>query len=116
MRQVMAYGKLVTYQMDQAQMLLLAELPGLEVARRAIEARIDEIRSRLSVEGQYVKPPAILDPTILGRDSLGRVIRRRKNSPEVLEKKRQLSAMMRAKKAEKLAQAKIATPGSVHFA
>jgi hypothetical protein len=96
--------------MDHAQLLLLAELPGLEVARQVIEARIDEIRNRLSVDGEYVKPPAILDSTILGRDVLGRINRKR---AEVLEKKRKLLAAARAIRAEKLAQAKIATLGPV---
>lgn len=84
--------------MEQSQMLLLAELPGLEAARLAIEARILEITNRLSSEGTYIKPPAILDPTILGRDILGRIKRRRNISPELKEKKRALIAAARAKR------------------
>lgn len=53
--------------------------------------------------GQYPAPmapikPITLDPDVLGIDVLGRVIKKRKLSPEVLEKKRQIMRGIRDKR------------------
>jgi hypothetical protein len=62
--------------MENKKLPMLAELPGLVAAQNAIEARIQEIREALEAleaEGATLvpppaRPPAIMDPTILGRD------------------------------------------------
>src|SRR5262249_36174606 len=96
--------------MEPSKLLLLAELPGLEAARQWIDARILEIQQQLSVGGAtYEKPPAILDPNILGRDVLGRIKRKRKLSPWALQQKRELIAAARQKRLDKL---KVAAEGT----
>jgi hypothetical protein len=89
---------------DNSQVLLLAELPGLEAAKRAIDARIEEIKRQLS-ENKGPQPilPQLMkdDPTILGRDVLGRIKRKRNLSPEVRAHKRALIAAARDKRLEK---------------
>jgi hypothetical protein len=84
--------------------LLMAQLPGLEEAKIAIEARINEIKKSLSSDGMYLapgeRPPAALDSSILGRDVIGRIKRKRQLSPEVRAKKVELIARARAKKLE----------------
>lgn len=82
--------------------LLMAQLPGLEEAKNAIERRINEIKKALSSDGLYLppdeRPPAAVDSTILGRDVIGRIKRKRNLSPEVREAKRKLIAAARSKK------------------
>jgi hypothetical protein len=93
--------------MDDTQLKLLAEVPGLEAAQRAITARLDEIRRILT--GIVPAAPAFplnsagFPPGILGRDTLGRIIRKRKLSPEVKENRRKLIAAAREKKYQKQA-------------
>lgn len=96
--------------MDQNKALLLAELPGLEAAKAAIDQRIEEIRQLyLFNNGSAPRkltpiPPG--DPNIIGRDTLGRIITRRKNTPEVREQRRKQLAEARQKKLEQFAALK----------
>lgn len=91
--------------METSKVLLMAELPGLEAAKNAIDARIDEIKAQLG--GVYIapgeRPPAVLDTGILGRDVLGRILRKRNLTPEQRDNRRRLIALARVKKAEKKA-------------
>lgn len=70
--------------------LLMEELPGLYSAKAAIDKRIAEILA-VCRQGNPVR-----------RDSLGRIIVRRNISPQAREQKRQLIAMARAKRLDKL--------------
>jgi hypothetical protein len=93
---------------------LIAELPGLEAARKFIEDRILEIHAQLRAGPVNYSAPKILkplpdDPDVLGRDSLGRIKRRRNLSPEDRENRRRLIILAREKKFEKIADTKKAT-------
>lgn len=88
--------------MDQTLLALIAELPGLEAAKVAIEARITSIqRSAAQLTPARPVPPGV-DPAILGFDTRGRVIRRRQQSPELLEKRREAIKIARAAKLDQL--------------
>lgn len=111
-RQVPGYyqpncGKLAV-DMEQELEVLIARLPGLEAARKAIEDQIAEIHRQISlarVGQQGVQSKAPADPgDVLGHDSLGRIKRRRNLSPEVREAKRKLIAAARQKKLDRLHQ------------
>jgi hypothetical protein len=86
---------------------LLGELPGLEAAKRAIDLRISEIMRQVQKDGrvQYIPPPE-KDPTVLGRDSIGRIIRKRNISEEVKEKRRKMIKVARDKKLQAIYDAK----------
>jgi hypothetical protein len=88
---------------------LAAELPGLEAAKRAIEARIAAVLKGLS-GNTFVPVSAMIqnDPDVLGIDSIGRVIRRRKTSPKVTAERRMLIARARQARLERLYQEKLA--------
>jgi hypothetical protein len=97
--------------MDTKQ-LLQTMLPSLEAMKAALESQILLIRQHLSTEETLVRTapaaPALApatpasDPTVLGIDTLGRVIRKRTFSPEVLEKKRQLMNEVRERRLQEL--------------
>ena len=92
--------------------LLRTLLPSLEAAKAALESQILLIRQHLSTEETLVRTapaaPALApatpasDPTVLGIDTLGRVIRKRTFSPEILEKKRQLMNQVRERRLKEL--------------
>jgi hypothetical protein len=90
--------------MNEELQLLVGRLPGLEAAKKAIEEQITEICRRVAADtgdqGQANLAP--VDPSVLGRDSLGRIVRKRTISPELKEKKRKLIAEARASKIAKL--------------
>jgi hypothetical protein len=87
-------------------------LPSLEAAKVLLENQILLIRQHLNAEEAVVKTapaaPALApatpatDPTVLGIDTLGRVIRKRTFSPEVLERKRQLMNEVRERRLQEL--------------
>lgn len=90
---------------------LIGELPGLEVAKKAIQERIDEIHRHISGANVRLFPPTVpettkfpapSDPTVLGIDSIGRVIRRRTFSPETLAQKREAIRRAREVRMEQL--------------
>jgi hypothetical protein len=90
--------------------VLIGRLSGLEAARRAIEAEIADIHRQIAtVAGQLAGPtsskegpptPPQDDHSVLGLDTLGRKIRKRKLSPEEKEKRRTLIAAARRKRLE----------------
>lgn len=93
--------------METTKLALLAELPGLEAAKVAIDARIEQIKKELTADGGLYlapgeRPPVATDPAILGRDVLGRIKRKRNLSPAVREQKRKLIALARQKKLDDL--------------
>lgn len=89
--------------MQNTQLQLLAELPGLESAKQAIEARIYEIHKQLTANGSaIVPPPAFMDASYLGRDVLGRIKRKRNISPEVRKQKQELIAKARLSRLSQL--------------
>src|SRR5215472_13901194 len=98
--------------MEEDIQVLIGRLSGLEAARKAIEAEIADIHRRISTRlGQMAVPTAPReeavvaaseDPTILGRDTLGRIKRKRNISPELRERKRELIAAARAARLDKL--------------
>ena len=95
--------------MDTKQ-LLQTMLPSLEAMKAALESQILLIRQHLSAEEITKTAPAAAaapttpadDPTFLGIDTLGRVIRKRTFSPEILEKKRQLMNQVRERRLKEL--------------
>lgn len=92
--------------MDTKQ-LLQTMLPSLEAMKAALESQILLIRQHLSAEETIRAVPAApatpaTDPTVLGIDTLGRVIRRRTLSPEILEKKRLLMNQVRERRLQEL--------------
>jgi hypothetical protein len=78
-------------------------LPSLEAAKAALESQILLIRQHLNAEEAAATAP---DPTVLGVDSIGRIIRKRTLSPEVLEKKRQIMRGIRDKRIKDIAELK----------
>ena len=93
--------------MDTKQ-LLQTMLPSLEAMKAALESQILLIRQHLSAEETIKTAQAAVhtapadDPTVLGIDTLGRVIRKRTFSPEILEKKRQLMNQVRERRLKEL--------------
>jgi hypothetical protein len=90
-------------------LLLIAKLPGLEAAKNAVQAQIDEIHRRISElrlkESSLVMTTnsVLADASEdLGIDSIGRVIRHRKLSPETIEKKREVIKKARAVRLEQI--------------
>jgi hypothetical protein len=90
-------------------LLLIAKLPGLEAAKNAVQAQIDEIHRRISeLRLQQASPDTAKTPvlahvdTALGIDSIGRVIRRRKLSLETIEKKREVIKKAREVRQEQI--------------
>jgi hypothetical protein len=78
---------------------ILNELTGLETVKRLIDTRIEELTYLLQPDNfskpKTLKPLPVGDPTVLGRDSLGRIKKKRKLSPEQQAAKRALIAKAR---------------------
>jgi hypothetical protein len=90
-------------------LLLIAKLPGLEAAKNAVQAQIDEIHRRISElklkesSLETRTTPVLADAKEgLGIDSIGRIIRRRKLSLEAIEKKREVIKKARAVREEQI--------------
>jgi len=92
---------------DTQRFALLNELNGLETAKHLIDRRINEIMENLQMPANIasprnLRPLPIGDPTVLGRDALGRIKRKRNISPELREAKRQLINKARQQKLDAL--------------
>lgn len=95
---------------------LIGELQGLMAAKELLEKRIAGIQR--SVQGNFSAPKEFApidpeDPTIIGRDALGRIKRKRHISPELRAKKIALinqarEARLNKIRAEAVAEAKAA--------
>lgn len=92
---------------NEKRLALLEEMTSLERAVKHLNKRIKEIAEALRLpdtDPAYFSAPKTLKPlpegyaTVLGRDSLGRIKRKRNFSPEVREKKRQAIARAREMK------------------
>jgi hypothetical protein len=94
--------------MDEKLVQLLSMLPGLEAAKNAIQAQINDIhRSIHQIRGTVPRGDQIADPEqdLRARDTLGRLIQRRTLSPELREKKRLLIATAREQRLKRLREA-----------
>jgi hypothetical protein len=93
-------------QQTQHQQMLSNVLAGLEATKATLEYQIALVRQLIQQSHQPVQTVAQVsgcdDEDILGIDSIGRVIKRRHLSPEVLAKKRQLMASVRQKRLQEL--------------
>ncbi len=96
--------------MDNAKALLLAELPGLEAAKTAIDARIEQIRrdyhSNNPSAAKNLAPINPSDTSVIGRDTIGRIIRKRTISPELRAAKIAQIGMARKLKLDRIRAAK----------
>jgi hypothetical protein len=89
---------------------LLNELTGLETVKRLIDSRIEELTFLLQPHNfstpKTLKALPVGDPTVLGRDSLGRIKRKRNLSPEQRQSKRVLIEKARASRLTKIKESK----------
>lgn len=98
--------------MENNNTVLLAELSGLLAAKQLIELRIADIyRSASGITDNVAAPKQLTpipfgDTSVLGRDVLGRIKRKRNISPELREKKIALIAAAREKKLAAIAASK----------